>query len=124
MAKKIGYTCGVYDLFHIGHLNLFERCKANCDYLIVGVCDDDYVRQYKSKDPVINETDRVRIVKALKCVDDAYIVVTVILACPSIFDTCSRGIPLRKALVAAVLLFKWIQHLLGVRAQKTNMKFS
>jgi glycerol-3-phosphate cytidylyltransferase len=42
--------------------------------LIVGVCDDDYVRQYKSKDPVINETDRVRIVKALKCVDDAYII--------------------------------------------------
>lgn len=72
--KVIGYTCGVYDLFHIGHLNLFERCKANCDYLIVGVCDDAYVRKYKSKDPVINEKDRLRIVKALKCVDDAAII--------------------------------------------------
>ncbi len=71
---KIGYTCGVYDLFHVGHLNLFERCKEKCDYLIVGVCDDEYVRTYKQKDPVINEKDRLRIVKALKCVDDAFLI--------------------------------------------------
>ena len=71
---KIGYTCGVYDLFHVGHLNLFERCKEKCDYLIVGVCDDEYVRTYKQKDPVINEKDRLRIVKSLKCVDDAFII--------------------------------------------------
>ena len=71
---KIGYTCGVYDLFHIGHLNLFERCKEQCDYLIVGVCTDDYVRTYKHKEPVINEVDRTRIVNALKCVDKAVIV--------------------------------------------------
>lgn len=67
---KIGYTCGVYDLFHVGHLNLFERCKKNCDYLIVGICDDDYVRTYKGKDPVIKQEDRLRIVQALKCVDE------------------------------------------------------
>ncbi len=71
---KIGFTCGVYDLFHVGHLNLFERCKKECDYLIVGVCSDDYVRKYKDKEPVINETDRTRIVKALKCVDEAAII--------------------------------------------------
>lgn len=71
---KIGYTCGVYDLFHVGHLNLFERCKEQCDYLIVGVCTDDYVRTYKNKEPVINETDRTRIVNALKCVDEAVLV--------------------------------------------------
>lgn len=71
---KIGYTCGVYDLFHIGHLNLFEKCKKQCDYLIVGVCSDDYVKKYKNKEPVINERDRARIVGALKCVDKAVII--------------------------------------------------
>jgi glycerol-3-phosphate cytidylyltransferase len=72
--KKIGYTCGVYDLFHVGHLNLFERCKQKCDYLIVGVCDDEYVRQFKDKNPIIGETDRARIVGALKCVDEVHII--------------------------------------------------
>ena len=69
-----GYTCGVYDLFHIGHLNLFERCKEKCDYLIGGICDDDYVRKVKDKEPVINEKDRARIVEALKCVDEVHII--------------------------------------------------
>ena len=73
---KIGYTCGVYDLFHVGHLNLFERCKKYCDYLIVGVCDDDYVRTVKNKEPVIGEKDRARIVGALKCVDEVHIINT------------------------------------------------
>ena len=73
---KKGYTCGVYDLFHVGHLNLFERCKKACDYLIVGVCDDDYVRNVKGKEPVINEKDRARIVDALKVVDETHIVDT------------------------------------------------
>lgn len=71
---KVGYTCGVYDLIHVGHLNLFERCKELCDYLVVGVCDDNYVRTVKSKEPVICEADRLRMVKALKCVDDAYLI--------------------------------------------------
>ena len=71
---KIGYTCGVYDLFHVGHLNLFERCKKSCDYLIVGVCNDDYVKTIKGKNPIINENDRARIVNALKCVDEVRII--------------------------------------------------
>ena len=71
---KIGYTCGVFDLFHVGHLNLLERCKQMCEVLIVGVCDDDYVRNIKHKEPVIEENDRVRILNALKCVDRAELV--------------------------------------------------
>lgn len=73
---KIGYTCGVYDLFHVGHLNLFERCKQACDYLIVGICDDEYVRTVKGKVPIINQDDRARIVNALKCVDEVRIIDT------------------------------------------------
>lgn len=68
---RIGYTCEVFDLFHVGHLNLLERCKEQCDYLIVGMCDDKYVREVKKKEPVINEDDRLRILNALKCVDRA-----------------------------------------------------
>lgn len=71
---KVGYTCGVFDLFHTGHLNLLERCKEMCDYLIVGVCDDEYVRNIKNKSPVIEQADRVRILNALKCVDLAELV--------------------------------------------------
>ena len=68
---SIGYTCGVFDLFHTGHLNLLERCKEKCDYLIIGMCDDNYVRQIKGKNPIIPENDRLRILNALKCVDKA-----------------------------------------------------
>lgn len=71
---KIGYTCGVFDLFHVGHLNLLENCKKECDYLIVGVCSDEYVRVCKQKEAVINEKDRTRIINALKCVDRAEVV--------------------------------------------------
>ena len=71
---KIGYTCGVFDLFHTGHLNLLERCKEMCDILVVGVCDDGYVRDIKHKEPIIKENERVRILNALKCVDRAELV--------------------------------------------------
>ena len=72
----VGYTCGVFDLFHVGHLNLLERCKSMCRFLIVGVCDDEYIRNVKHTEPVIPQDDRVRILKALKCVDDAVLVNT------------------------------------------------
>lgn len=71
---RIGYTCGVFDLFHVGHLNLLERAKNHCDYLIVGVCSDEYVTKIKQKESVINENDRARILSALKCVDKAEVV--------------------------------------------------
>ena len=66
---KIGYTTGVYDLFHIGHLNLLRKAKAQCDYLIVGVSTDDLV-EYKGKRSVIPFEERKEIVGAIKFVDE------------------------------------------------------
>ena len=71
---KTGITFGVFDLFHVGHLNLLERCKAMCEHFVVAICDDDYVRNVKHKEPVIPQNDRVRIVNALKCVDQVILV--------------------------------------------------
>jgi glycerol-3-phosphate cytidylyltransferase len=73
---KIGYTQGVYDMFHIGHLNLINRAKEQCDYLIVGVNSDELVKAYKKKETVIKEQERAEIVRNLKAVDDCIIVDT------------------------------------------------
>ena len=66
---KIGYTTGVYDMFHIGHLNVLKRAKEQCDYLIVGVTTDELCYRRKSKYPIINESERMAIVSELRCVD-------------------------------------------------------
>lgn len=77
MSKyKTGYTQGVYDMFHIGHLNLIKRAKEQCDYLIVGVNSDELVEQYKHKTPVINAEDRAEIIRNLKPVDQCVVVDT------------------------------------------------
>ncbi|MDP4010210.1 MAG: adenylyltransferase/cytidyltransferase family protein [Candidatus Shapirobacteria bacterium] len=68
MKKIIGYTAGVYDLFHIGHLNLLRNAKGLCDYLIVGVSSDILV-SYKNKKAVIPFSERIEIVRAIKYVD-------------------------------------------------------
>ena len=67
-----GYTAGVYDLFHIGHLNLLKNAKAKCDYLVVGITTDELVK-YKGKLPVINLEERMEIVKAIKDVDEVVV---------------------------------------------------
>ena len=65
----IGYTTGVYDMFHIGHLNILKRAKEQCDYLIVGVSTDGLVQHDKNKTPIIPFAERCAIVEAIKYVD-------------------------------------------------------
>ena len=67
--KIIGYTTGVYDLFHIGHLNILKNAKSMCDKLIVGVSTDDLV-SYKHKKAVIPFEERIEIVSSIKYVDE------------------------------------------------------
>jgi glycerol-3-phosphate cytidylyltransferase len=66
----IGYTTGVFDLFHIGHLNMLKNAKGLCDKLIVGVTTDELV-SYKGKKPVIPFNERLEIVRSIKFVDAA-----------------------------------------------------
>ena len=68
---KIGYTTGVFDLFHIGHLNLIRKAKKKCDFLIVGVSNDKLCIKVKKKKPVIPFNERFLIIKSLKYVDRA-----------------------------------------------------
>lgn len=67
---KIGYTTGVFDMFHIGHLNILRRAKEQCEHLIVGVSTDELVQSYKNKTPIIPFEERKAIVEAIKYVDE------------------------------------------------------
>jgi len=65
---RVGYTTGVFDLFHVGHLNIMSA-RALCDRLIVGVSTDGLAMEYKHKSPVITYRDRAEIVRSLECVN-------------------------------------------------------
>ena len=66
---KVGYTTGVFDMFHIGHLNVIRRSKEMCDYLIVGVTTDECVQDYKNKTPIIPYEHRREIIESVRYVD-------------------------------------------------------
>lgn len=70
---KVGYTTGVFDMFHIGHLNILKRAKEECEYLIVGVSTDELVKNYKNKTPIIPFEERAEIVRSLQYVDEVVV---------------------------------------------------
>ncbi|MGP1586922.1 MAG: adenylyltransferase/cytidyltransferase family protein [Treponemataceae bacterium] len=67
---NVGFLSGVFDLYHIGHINMFRRAKQMCNYLIVGVCTDEYVINKKKKTPFIPFDERTQVIKACKYVDE------------------------------------------------------
>ncbi|WP_167541199.1 adenylyltransferase/cytidyltransferase family protein [Pseudobutyrivibrio ruminis] len=70
---KVGYVSGVFDLYHIGHINMFRRAKEQCEYLIVAVTSDEYVREHKKREPFIPVDERVECVKSCRYVDEVFI---------------------------------------------------
>ena len=68
-VKTVGYTTGVFDLFHIGHLNILRNAKSMCDHLIVGVTIDELVEQRKKKRPIIPFIERVEILQEISFID-------------------------------------------------------
>ncbi|WP_318505196.1 adenylyltransferase/cytidyltransferase family protein [Bacillus sp. T3] len=73
---NVGYTTGVFDLFHVGHLNILKRSKESCNYLIVGVSTDELVESYKNQKPVVPFEQRIKIVESIKYVDEVVIQTT------------------------------------------------
>ncbi|MBR3621895.1 MAG: adenylyltransferase/cytidyltransferase family protein [Selenomonadaceae bacterium] len=72
--KIIGFTAGVFDMFHIGHLNLLKNAAARCDYLIVGVNSDELVQSYKDKKTVVPLAERVEIIRQIKYVNEVVVI--------------------------------------------------
>src|SRR3712207_4516402 len=70
---SVGYASGVFDMFHVGHLNILRRARDLCEHLVVGVAADDYVETLKGSPPVIPLAERVEIVSALAIVDEVII---------------------------------------------------
>jgi glycerol-3-phosphate cytidylyltransferase len=70
-APRIGYAAGAFDLFHVGHLNIFRRARERCDYLIAGVVSDEMLRLTKGLEPVIPLQERLEIVRSIRYVDEA-----------------------------------------------------
>lgn len=68
---NVGYIAGVFDLFHVGHLNMFKRAKEQCRYLIVGVVSDEGVRLNKQAEPFVPFEERIEMVRSCKYVDEA-----------------------------------------------------
>ena len=68
--RVVGYVPGAYDMFHIGHLNILRRARAECDHLIAGVVTDEVLEKVKGRPPIVPLEERLAIVGAMACVDE------------------------------------------------------
>jgi glycerol-3-phosphate cytidylyltransferase len=73
MTHTVGYAPGVYDLFHIGHLNILRHARSRCDYLVAGVVSDEMAELAKGRRPVIPLVERLEIVRSIRWVDAAFV---------------------------------------------------
>jgi len=71
MSLRVGYAPGVYDMFHVGHLNILKHAATQCDRLIAGVVSDEMAFRVKGRMPVIPLIERLQIVQSIDCVDEA-----------------------------------------------------
>jgi glycerol-3-phosphate cytidylyltransferase len=71
MGGRVGYAPGVYDLFHVGHLNLLRNARRHCDRLVAGVLTDELAARAKGAAPVVPLSERLDIVRSIRFVDDA-----------------------------------------------------
>ena len=71
MSVRIGYAAGAFDLFHIGHLNLLRRARAECDFLIAGVVSDELLERRRGRGAIIPLSERLEIVESIGVVDRA-----------------------------------------------------
>lgn len=69
----IGYVPGAWDMFHIGHLNILKRARANCDHLVVGVVSDEGLERTKGRLPIITLEERLEVVRAVEIVDEVVV---------------------------------------------------
>lgn len=72
-ARRVGYAPGVYDLFHIGHLNVLRNSREFCDHLIAGVVSDEMAQRNKGNRPVVPIEERLEIVRGIRYVDEAVV---------------------------------------------------
>lgn len=70
---SVGYASGVFDMFHVGHLNLLRRAREHCSVLVVGVASDEYVLALKGREPVVPLAERIEIVQSLRFVDEVIV---------------------------------------------------
>ncbi len=76
MSNVVGYVPGVFDLFHVGHLNALRQARAMCDVLVAGVVSDEVCEASKGITPTVPLIERLEIVRAIGIVDDAYVEIT------------------------------------------------
>lgn len=73
MRERRVITFGTFDVFHLGHLRLLERARAEGDMLVVGISSDALNRQKKGRHPVFTQDERMEVLRALRCVDDVFL---------------------------------------------------